>query len=170
MTFALALLCAAAAQEAATNAKCPVSGDDVDAKITVVYKKNFGFCCGRCKDKFDKAPDRWKAEMAEVAAKPVNEKCPVCAKKADASKTVRAKGQLVAVCSANCQRSFEAKPDDYAAKVENAKKAFNDKCFMDGKANDPTEVSVFTKTIALCCKDCVKSYEKDPEKYFKEVK
>lgn len=159
-----------AAQDAAVNTKCPVTGDDVDAKITVVYTKNLGFCCGRCKDKFEKAPDRWTQEIALVKALPVNEKCPVDAKKADATKTVAHKGASVAFCSAKCSKAFEAKPADYEAKIENAKKAHNATCFMDGKAPDEGEVVVFTRTVALCCKDCVKKWNKEPEKYIKEVK
>ncbi len=48
---------------AATNAKCPVSGDDVDPKVTTVYKgKTYAFCCADCVKSFEKDPDKYAAK------------------------------------------------------------------------------------------------------------
>lgn len=43
------------------NKKCPISGDDVNAKSkTVTYKgKVVGFCCDDCVDLFNKDPDKY---------------------------------------------------------------------------------------------------------------
>jgi YHS domain-containing protein len=53
----------AATQPAATpvNKKCPVTGEDVNAKgKTVQYKgKTVGFCCDDCIDLFNKNPDKY---------------------------------------------------------------------------------------------------------------
>ena len=48
---------------AATNAKCPVSGDDVDPKVTTVYNgKTYAFCCADCIKAFNKDPAKYAAK------------------------------------------------------------------------------------------------------------
>jgi YHS domain-containing protein len=51
----------AASQPAATNKKCPVSGDDVNPKSkTVQYNgKTVGFCCDDCVGLFNKNPEKY---------------------------------------------------------------------------------------------------------------
>ena len=51
----------AATQPTPVNKKCPVSGEDVDAKgKTVQYKgKTVGFCCDDCIEMFNKNPDKY---------------------------------------------------------------------------------------------------------------
>ncbi len=49
---------------AAANAKCPVSGDDIDPKVTTVYKgKTVAFCCADCVKSFKADPDKYVAKM-----------------------------------------------------------------------------------------------------------
>lgn len=38
------------------NAKCPVSGKDVDPATAVVHTEEIGFCCEKCQAKFEKDP------------------------------------------------------------------------------------------------------------------
>ncbi len=48
---------------AAVNAKCPVSGDDVDPKVTTVYQgKTYAFCCADCVKSFEKDPAKYAAK------------------------------------------------------------------------------------------------------------
>ena len=48
---------------AATNAKCPITGEDVDPKITTVYDgKTYAFCCGDCVASFKKDPAKYAAK------------------------------------------------------------------------------------------------------------
>ena len=48
------------------NAKCPLSGKDVDATKSSVYKtQTIGFCCADCKGKFDAEPAKFIAKVAE---------------------------------------------------------------------------------------------------------
>jgi YHS domain-containing protein len=56
---------AAATQPAPVNKKCPVSGEDVDAKgKTVQYKgKTVGFCCDDCIELFNKNPDKYADKL-----------------------------------------------------------------------------------------------------------
>ena len=55
----------AATQPAPVNKKCPVSGEDVDAKgKTVQYKgKTVGFCCDKCLAKFAREPQKYAAKV-----------------------------------------------------------------------------------------------------------
>ena len=56
----------AVAAAKAINAKCPVSGKDVDATKTSVYKtQTIGFCCADCKGKFDAEPAKFIGKVAE---------------------------------------------------------------------------------------------------------
>ncbi len=46
------------------NTKCPVTGEDVDAKITTVYEgKTIGFCCEDCVKSFKKNPEKYTANI-----------------------------------------------------------------------------------------------------------
>jgi YHS domain-containing protein len=49
---------------AATNTKCPVSGDDVDSKVTTVYNgKTYAFCCADCVKSFNKDPEKYASKV-----------------------------------------------------------------------------------------------------------
>jgi YHS domain-containing protein len=52
---------AASTQPAASNKKCPISGDDVSPTAkTATYKgKTIGFCCDDCVALFNKNPDKY---------------------------------------------------------------------------------------------------------------
>jgi YHS domain-containing protein len=42
------------------NTKCPVSGEDIDPKITVVYHGlTYAFCCTDCLKKFNDNPEKY---------------------------------------------------------------------------------------------------------------
>jgi YHS domain-containing protein len=46
------------------NTKCPVSGEDIDASRTIVYKgKTIAFCCPDCEEAFNKDPEKYVAKM-----------------------------------------------------------------------------------------------------------
>jgi YHS domain-containing protein len=50
----------------AINAKCPISGKDIDASKTSVYKtQTIAFCCADCKAKFDAEPAKFIGKVAE---------------------------------------------------------------------------------------------------------
>lgn len=57
---------AAAAATAPINAKCPVSGEDIAAGITLDHDgKKVGFCCDKCKAKFAKDPAAFTAKLPQ---------------------------------------------------------------------------------------------------------
>ena len=50
--------------EAKLNAKCPVSGDDADPKMTADYKgREVAFCCDECAKDFEKNPKKYLASL-----------------------------------------------------------------------------------------------------------
>ncbi len=57
-----ALVAPAPAPKPATNTKCPVMGDKVDPKKSpkvVVRGQEYFLCCGGCKAKLEKDPDKY---------------------------------------------------------------------------------------------------------------
>ena len=51
-------------KEAKLNAKCPVSGDDADPKLTSDYKgRTVAFCCEECAKDFEKTPTKYLASL-----------------------------------------------------------------------------------------------------------
>ena len=54
----------------AINAKCPVSGEDVDASFVSLFEnKGVGFCCEDCQKKFLKEPAKFKDKIVADAKK-----------------------------------------------------------------------------------------------------
>ncbi|HEY4756495.1 MAG TPA: YHS domain-containing protein [Ignavibacteriaceae bacterium] len=48
------------------NSVCPVSGEEVDSKVTAVYKdKTYAFCCKNCLKKFNKDPEKYISKLSE---------------------------------------------------------------------------------------------------------
>jgi YHS domain-containing protein/mono/diheme cytochrome c family protein len=53
------------------NQKCPVIGKAVNKSKTSNFRgKVIGFCCGKCKAKFEKTPDKYLAKLKGVFAEP----------------------------------------------------------------------------------------------------
>jgi len=60
----------AAKAPVAINTKCPVSGEDVEAKIVSLFSgKAVGFCCEDCQKKFLKDPTKFKDKIVADAKK-----------------------------------------------------------------------------------------------------
>ncbi len=48
---------------AAVNTKCPITGEDIDAKVTTTYDgKTYAFCCADCVKAFNKDPAKFAAK------------------------------------------------------------------------------------------------------------
>jgi YHS domain-containing protein len=46
------------------NTRCPVTGDPIDPKITLVYDgKTYAFCCEDCVKMFQKDPAKYAADV-----------------------------------------------------------------------------------------------------------
>ncbi len=91
------------------NATCPVSGRSVDEDHVVAME--VGFCCEKCKAKFDAAP----ADYFEKVAAAEDGKCPVSGRAVDEdqSSTVN-----IGVCCEKCEAKVKDDPKSFIAKVE----------------------------------------------------
>lgn len=96
------------------NKNCPVSGKAGDATVVVKYAKKIGFCCDKCKGKFEKDPAAFAEKIA--AYKSDSKKCLVGGEDADESKTVEYKADVIACC-AKCETKIKAEPDAFIAKA-----------------------------------------------------
>jgi uncharacterized protein (UPF0212 family) len=154
------------AEEAAkpVNTKCPISGEDIDAKQTVAYTKVVGVCCEKCEAKVTKDVAGNLAKIAKVEAKIVNSKCPISGEDIDAAHVVSYKGAKVGVCCGKCEKNFNA--EKHGAKIV-MDVAGNDKCPFSGEAVEKKAVVSFT--VAVCCAKCQKKVAAEPDKYIGKV-
>ena len=90
------------------NKDCPVKGRAVDGSKAVEI--SVGFCCGRCKAKFDKDPAALLAKVAETE----DGKCPISGRDVDEDATSKI---AVAVCCNGCKGKVEGDPKAYLAKL-----------------------------------------------------
>jgi YHS domain-containing protein len=125
------------------NLKCPVSGKDVDPKFTLTHEgKVIGFCCDMCPKAFEKEPAKFAANI-----------------KADAPKEEPKKPE---------PKKEEKKPEPKPAV---AAKPINLKCPVTGDDIDAEVTFAFQgKTVAFCCMDCRKEFEKEPAKFAAKIK
>jgi hypothetical protein len=96
------------------NKLCPVSGKDGDPALIVKYAKKIGFCCDKCKAKFEKDPASFAEKIA--AYKTDGKKCIISDKDADAEQTVEYKADVSACCE-KCEAKIKAEPDKFIAKA-----------------------------------------------------
>jgi YHS domain-containing protein/mono/diheme cytochrome c family protein len=159
------------------NTKCPVSGADIDpARVSVVDSQAIGFCCEKCKAKFDADPAAFLSKVVEFQPLPVNAKCPVSGADVDPTFTSQVDGQLVAFCCEKCKAKFDADPAPFLAKLselkrgEQAKGPVNETCPVSGKPVDVAVVSTFEgKQVAFCCAKCKGAFDKDPASFKDKV-
>lgn len=97
------------------NAKCPTSGKDVDKTVTSTYSKKIGFCCDKCKAKFDVAPGTFVDKVATYKADSGN--CIISGKAVDAAQSSEFK-KVVGFCCPKCKGGFDKDPDAGIAKVK----------------------------------------------------
>ncbi len=93
-------------QAAPINDKCPVTGKDVDEEKTVDV--SVGFCCEKCKAKFDKAPGENLKKVADAA----EGKCPISGKDVDEDQTSTV---TIGVCCGKCQTKVKDDPKKFLA-------------------------------------------------------
>jgi YHS domain-containing protein len=149
----------------AINAKCPISGKDVDpAAISVFKNQAIGFCCMNCKAKFDAKPEDFIKKVAEfkepAAAAPApaagkkafNAKCPRNDMDVVAGITLEHKGVLIAFCSEDCKTAFPTDPEKYINRYPHFKEAY-DKAVKDAAkpAEKPKAAPDKAKAINTKC-------------------
>ncbi len=120
------------------NAKCPLSGKDIDPAAVFVYKNQaIAFCCNNCKGKFEAEPAKFIAKVAEfkepaaapekkpAAKKAFNPKCPRNDKDVDPAIALEHQGVLIAFCSEDCKTAFPTDPNKYINRYPHFKEAYD---------------------------------------------
>ena len=171
-----------ASSEEPSNAKCPVSGKDLDKTKKSVYQgQTIAFCCNNCKGKFDKDPSAFRAKLKDFKPSEYFAKAKV---KLDGAKEdldaglekrqgalrdvlgkLRSAGPLINLGWE--AKKLQEKKDDKQAKVA---EPVNKKCPISGKPIDKAQVFVFKdQAIAFCCANCKSKFEKEPQKFVAKV-
>jgi len=84
-------------------------------------------------------------------------------------------GREIKLCCKSCKKDFDQDTAKFVAKVdEAAKKVKPDKlttCVVSGEKLDANAYVFITKgqEVKLCCKDCLKEFNKDSAKYLKKI-
>ena len=152
------------------NAKCPISGEDIDSGQISIYTKAVGVCCKKCLAKFEKDPSAYVAKVAKIkAGKTVNTKCPISGEDVDAKQTVALAGANVGLCCKKCAAKFKADPGKFIAKVK-FDAAANDKCIFSGEEVPEGKVAKYAVAVGVCCKKCKAKFDKAPDEHIAKVK
>lgn len=96
---------------------CPVSGDVVDAAVSIEYEGNAVFFCRKeCLPKFQADPDEYRGKLA--ASYTYQTKCPVGGKPiVPGVSLTMPEGETIYFCSEPCKESFQRDPAIYATKL-----------------------------------------------------
>lgn len=160
----------------ALQARCPVGGEKVDMKVSIVDKK-YGkvyFCCEKCVKTFEADPAKYadKVHVQQIALAPhrVQVTCPVSGKPVDKKHFAEHHGEKIYFCCDKCKPAFEkdlAKYEDMLGKCYTTQT----KCPISDEDIDPA-VSTKTKdgrTVYFCCAKCEKKFTEDPEQWLKKL-
>jgi YHS domain-containing protein len=137
--FAVAAVLAAIVVSAGEpiNKKCPITGKEVAAGREVEYEKQtIGLCCQDCVGKFESDPKKYIGKVkefkkkksaiemccSEIAADPINKKCPLSGKDVDKEQTSTYQEQVIAFCCGGCKGKFDKEPEKFIGKVKEFKK------------------------------------------------
>ena len=188
LAFALIIFSGHAVADSYPLDQCPVSGKKLDAMGDPVIKSYDGrevrFCCAACPEKFeaDQASYLQKIDAAIVQQQsPVypQGKCIVSGEElgsmGDPLDYVY-QNRLVKLCCAGCIKKLEAEPAKYLAELDARIVAEQKETYplatcvvsgekLGGDIGDPIEYVYANRLVRLCCKSCIKDFEKDPAKY-----
>lgn len=162
---------------------CVITGKKLDesAKSVLVEGTLVRVCCGKCAKAVKASPaDSIAKVKAAVIAEQLRsyplETCVVSGESlGDKPVNVVVGTRLVRTCCNDCVKVVNKDAAKYLAQVDTALIAAQiasypaKTCPVSGKAldsmGDPIDRLYGTKLVRLCCKGCVKSYEKDPAKF-----
>jgi YHS domain-containing protein len=83
-------------------------------------------------------------------------------------------GREIKLCCKSCKKDFDKTPAKFVAKVDEAAKKVKpcklDTCVVSGEKLGEDAYVFITKgqEVKLCCKDCLKEFNKDSAKYLKK--
>lgn len=168
-------------------ATCPVSGEKLEAKHVdfVVRGRMVRTCCDHCKEEVTKDPTEVfkKIDAAVIADQKASyplTTCPVSGEKLDDKAVDRVHGtRLVRFCCDMCAAKFEKDPKPAMAKVDEAyilaqKDSYPLKtCIVSGEKlggmGEPVDKLYGTKLVRFCCSSCIRSFEKESDKFMKQL-
>jgi YHS domain-containing protein len=134
-------------------------------------------------------PEKADKDGEGEAEKSLNTACPVSDEESDPEVTFTHEGRTIAFCCEGCIKEFKKEPAKFVAKLEEQEKekegksgegagdaegegeaeeaALNTKCpVSDDDIHDPGDTVEYDgRTIAFCCSDCVKEFNKNPDKF-----
>ena len=172
---------------------CPVTGGKLGSMGAPASYDHEGrdikFCCAGCEKKFKKGADEYikkiDAEIIKQQAKKFSlDFCVVTQAKFNPKEAGPPidfvyKNRLVRVSSKAGVEKFKAEPAKYLAILDKAiiEKQIKDyplkTCVItDGKLGGmgkPYDIVHANQLVRFCCKGCVKSFRKDPNKYMKKI-
>ena len=107
------------------NAKCSFTGKPLNPKFTSGFDGQvIGFCCGKCKARFDKNPAKGIKKVKEYkpVPKPINTACPFTGAQLTPKFTSVFDGQVIGFCCGKCMARFDKNPAKGIKKVKEFKK------------------------------------------------
>ena len=166
---------------------CPISGEPLgDDPIDYVHEGRLvRLCCKMCVKGLRKEGAAEaaiaKIDRAVIAAQKASyplEDCIISNEKIDDPSSSMEPldyvhgTRLVRFCCKGCVRSFEKNPAKYMATIDEAlieqqRPAYPiTTCLVSGEplGDEPVEMLYGTRLVRLCCKKCVRSFQKDPDK------
>jgi YHS domain-containing protein len=166
---------------------CVISGEKLDEKATefVVKGQLFRTCCTKCQAQIEKDPTAALKKIsdaviaAQKAAYPLTTCVVTDAKLDDKAIDYVYASRLVRLANRDAVATFEKDPKAAMAKLDAAYiKALGatyalKKCPVSGEElggmGSPVDKLYGTTLVRFCCNSCVKTFEKEPEKYLKEM-
>jgi len=171
-----------------TLTTCPVSGQELGAMGSPVIRtyegREFRFCCGGCPAKFEADPNKYTQKVDAAIIEQQREFYPLATCVVSGEKLGEMgeavdyvyRNRLVRFCCKDCIKEFEKDPAKYIGKLNQAvidkqKASYplstcpvsGDK--LGGDMGEPIDYVVANRLIRLCCKGCIKDFQKDPAKY-----
>lgn len=124
--------------------------------------------------------DGQKTEQKSAEAKPFPAaKCLISGEALDSMGkpyVMEYEGQELRFCCKNCVKDFQKDKTSYLKKLAEAEAKAKpyplQKCLVSGEAYDHDKPYVFAyqgQQVKLCCKDCLKDFKKDPDKYMAKI-
>lgn len=170
---------------------CPVSGGKLGSMGDPIVKEYEGreirFCCAGCPPKFEADPAKYlaKVDAAIVAEQkpfyPLDTCVVLGGKLGSMGEPIDHvyQNRLVRFCCKGCVGKFEAAPDKYLSKLDEAimekQKADYplDTCIASdeklGSMGEPIDYVLANRLLRLCCEECKKRIEKNPSKHLADL-
>lgn len=171
---------------------CPVSGAQLgsmgDPVVIKHGNREVRFCCNACKPKFDAEAETYLQKIDKQIIEAQKDLYPLstCVVSGDTLGSMGEAvdyvhgGRLIRFCCNGCIDDFKSDPDKYLEKIDAAVVAKNADSYpltacpvsgdaLGGEMGEPVEYVFGARLVRLCCKGCVKDFEKNPQTYLNKI-